>query len=377
VTEPARDRAIRLFAERFGRAHEGLVRAPGRVNLIGEHTDYNDGFVLPVAIDRELWIALGARADRTIVAVSEDVDEPVRFGLDRFDTPLAGWGGYVQGAAWALQTAGEPLGGWDGAVASDLPVGAGLSSSAALELATLQAFHAVGGSRLEPDRLAVLARQAENDWVGVASGIMDQMICAAGRRGHALLLDCRTLEQTHVPLPEGVDVVVLDTTTRRELAGSAYNDRRRACEAAAAALGVPSLRDATAADLAALDGTTLRRARHVVTENARTLETARSLLAGDAAAAGRLMRDSHRSLRDDFEVSGPALDAIVEAADAAPGCLGARMTGAGFAGCAVALVAGDAAAGFFESVAGAYRRATGMEAGIYRCSAVDGASTAA
>jgi galactokinase len=376
VTEPARDRAIRLFAERFGRAHDRLVRAPGRVNLIGEHTDYNDGFVLPVAIDRELWIALGARSDRAVVAVSEDDDSPVRFGLDRFDAPLAGWGGYVQGAAWALQTAGEPLAGWDGAVASDVPVGAGLSSSAALELATLQAFGVLGGSQLDADRLAALARRAENDWVGVASGIMDQMICAAGRRGHALLLDCRTLEQTHVPLPEGVDVVVLDTTTRRELAGSAYNDRRRACEAAAATLGVPALRDATAADLAALDGTALRRARHVITENARTLGTAQALLAGDAVAAGRLMRESHRSLRDDFEVTGPALDAIVEAADAAPGCLGARMTGAGFAGCAVALVAGGAWPGFTGAVAGAYRRATGLEPVIYRCSAVDGASAA-
>jgi galactokinase len=377
VTEPARDRAIRLFTERFERAHDLLVRAPGRVNLIGEHTDYNDGFVLPVAIDRELWIALGARTDRTVVAVSEDFDEPVRFDADRFDAPLAGWGGYVQGAAWALHTAGVALAGWDGAVASDVPVGAGLSSSAALELATLQAFHALDGTRPDADRLAALARRAENDWVGVASGIMDQMICAAGRRGHALLLDCRTLEQTHVPLPEGVDVIVLDTTTRRQLAGSAYNDRRRACEDAAARLGVQALRDATTADLSALDGTTLRRARHVVTENTRTLDMARALQTGDVRATGPLMRDSHRSLRDDFEVSGPALDAIVGAADAAPGCLGARMTGAGFAGCAVALVAREAAADFTGTVADAYRRATGLEAGIHRCSAVDGASVVA
>jgi galactokinase len=347
------------------------------VNLIGEHTDYNDGFVLPVAIDRELWVAASARDDGRVVAVSEDMDDVVDLDLTRFEHRASGWGGYLQGVAWALHAEGYDLRGWDGAVASDVPVGAGLSSSAALELACLRTFQATAGLPWDPVRMAALARRAENDWVGVASGIMDQMVCAAGRADHALLLDCRSLSTTHVPLPAGYEVVILDTGTRRQLADSAYNDRQAVCTDAARTLGVPSLRDATEEMLAGLDGTTLRRARHVIGENARTLAAAEALRTGDVATVGRLMADSHRSLRDDFEVSSAALDAIVHAAGQAPGCVGARMTGAGFGGCAVALVEAASADAFATTASAEYRRATGRRPTIHRCVAVDGASTAA
>jgi len=359
------------FRARFGAEAEWLVRSPGRVNLIGEHTDYNDGFVMPMAIDRAVWIAIRARADRTVTARSLDFDEEKTFALAALVQEGAGWVEYLKGTAWALAQAGHRLAGWEGVLAGDVPIGAGLSSSAAIEMAAARAFAGVSGTAWDPVAVAQIARRAENDWVGVACGIMDPLIIGAGREGHATLIDCRSLELRPAPLPPGTAVAVLDTATRRELSGSAYNERRAECEEAARALGVAALRDVTAAEMQAkgqrLPDAVRRRARHVVSENDRTLAAAEAMEAGDAARLGRLMNESHASLRDDFEVSSPALDAMVECARAVAGCHGARMTGGGFGGCAVALVDEGAAAAFLAAVATAYQARTNRVPGLYLC----------
>jgi len=384
-----RERAVAAYRAAYGRAPDHLVRAPGRVNLIGEHTDYNDGFVLPMALERAAWIALAPREDGVVRLVADDLGQAGTFDVAaarRRDArgdprdPEGGWLEYPRGVAWALQEAGHALVGFDGALASDVPRGAGLSSSAAVELAVAAAFAASSDLPWAPAAIARAMQRVENLWVGVQSGIMDQLIGAAGVAGHALLIDCRDLSLRPVPLPEGTAVVVLDTDTRRTLVGSAYDDRRAACRRVAEALGVAALRDADLAALddaaAALDPVDLRRARHVVGENARTLAAADALARGDVAAVGRLMEASHASLRDDFEVSSPALDEIVRAAAAAPGCLGARMTGAGFGGCAVALVAADALDPFLAATVETYRRATGRAARAYPSLAAAGAGPA-
>jgi galactokinase len=355
-----------------------VVRAPGRVNLIGEHTDYNDGFVLPMAIDRAVWIALAPRSDRRLVVRSLDLDQQYEVELDRLAHEGEGWIEYIKGVAWSLGLAGRPAPGWEGVIASEVPIGAGLSSSAALELAALRAFVALGHGPWEPPTMAALAQRAEREWVGVSCGIMDQLAAASGWHGHALLIDCRSLAIEHVPLPTDATVVVLDTDTRRGLVDSAYNERREQCERAARILGVPALRDATLADLearsGALDPVTLRRARHVISENERTLAAARVLHAGDVPEMGRLMNQSHASLRDDFEVSGPELDVMVRHAQAHPACHGARLTGAGFAGCAVALVRTSGLDAFITAVSAGYRAETGRTPRVYPCTAADGAS---
>ncbi len=364
------------FERRFGAKPEAVVRAPGRVNLIGEHTDYNDGFVLPMAIDREVRIALRPRDDARVALLALDLDRETSFELDGLER-AKGWQEYVKGVAWALRQDGLELRGWEGVVAGDVPRGAGLSSSAALELAAARAFQASSGFAWRPERMARLGQRAENGWVGVSSGIMDQLISALGREGHALLLDCRSLEGEAVPLPEGHAVVVLDTGTRRGLVDSAYNERRAQCEAAAAHCGVPALRDLDEADLeagaAGLDDVTLRRARHVVAENRRTLEAADAMRRGDAALLGRLMDASHESLRHDFEVSSPALDAMVACARRQPGCLGARMTGAGFGGCAVALVEEAHLTAFVDGVLACYDEGD-LRPEAYVCRPAAGAS---
>ncbi len=378
----------RVFSERFSAPPDVVVRAPGRVNLIGEHTDYNDGFVLPMAIDRAAWIALRATGDCTVRVQGIDVGETGEFSLAAVraagppaaGTMQQGWLEYLKGMAWALMDAGHVLCGWEGAVAGDVPIGAGLSSSAALELATARAFAHVSDLAWNPVAMALLGQRAENKWVGVNCGIMDQMISAAGRVDHALLLDCRTLVGRHVPLPAGTAVAVLDTGTRRGLVGSAYNERRSQCESVSAHFGVAALRDVTSQDLAArageLDDLALRRARHVITENERTTEAADVLAAGDGVRMGELMNASHASLRDDFEVSSEALDVMVECARKVTGCYGARMTGAGFGGCAVALVEIGAAPALAQSVATEYRQRTGHAPQVYVCSATNGADIA-
>lgn len=343
------------FAARYGAAPAVIARAPGRVNLIGDHTDYNDGFALPLAIDRATTIAARPREDRTIRVQSEGFGA-AEFELDSVDR-LDGWAGYVSGMAWAL----DAQVGWDAVISSDIPIGAGLSSSAALELAVARVVVAVEDRPWHAIDAARAGQRVENEWLGANTGLMDQLTIAVAESGAALLIDCRSLEVGPVPLPDEVAIVVLDTGTRRQVADSGYNDRRAACERAAHGLGVTALRDASLADLefADLDAEDARRARHVITENARTLEVASALSGGEVERAGRLMSESHASLRDDFEASGPALDAIVDAAMAAPGCLGARMTGGGFAGCAVALVDRTALPVFLDATARSYADAWG------------------
>jgi galactokinase len=368
---------VAQFTKRFGQSPRWVIRAPGRVNLIGEHTDYNDGFVLPLAIDRAVWIALRPRDDRRVAVYSIDYDEAREFSLDGMQNEKAGWIEYLKGTAWSLQDAGFKLTGWEGVMQGDVPLGAGLSSSAALEMATARALAAAGNLDWNPAKMAKLGQRAENKWVGVNCGIMDQLISAAGRAGHALLIDCRSLETQPVPFPPGTAVVVLDTSTRRGLVDSAYNERRSQCEAAAKFFGVSVLRDVTmeqfqrAADK--LDGLTRRRALHVIGENDRTVQAAAAMRRGDAVETGRLMQESHRSLRDDFEVSSDALNAMVECASSHEACYGARMTGAGFGGCAMALIRADAAADFVARTAAAYEKKTGHKPAVYVCQATSGA----
>ena len=365
------------FTNRFGEAPRWVVRAPGRVNLIGEHTDYNDGFVLPLAIDRAVWIALRPRHDRRVMVHSIDFDQSGEFSLDGFSRQQAGWLEYLKGTAWSLQDAGHRLTGWEGVVAGDVPLGAGLSSSAALEMATARAFAAAGNLAWNPAVMAKLGQRAENQWVGVNCGIMDQLISAAGRADHALLIDCRSLETQAVPFPPGVAVVVLDTSTRRGLVDSAYNQRRAQCEAAARFFKVSALRDVTIEQFrqsaGGLDAVTRRRALHVIGENDRTVRAADAMRRGDAKTLGRLMDESHASLRDDYEVSSDALDAMVQCAAAHPACYGARMTGAGFGGCAMALIRADAAEDFVQRTSTAYRQRTGHTPAVYVCHATNGA----
>jgi galactokinase len=364
------------FERHFGSTLPTIVRAPGRVNLIGEHTDYNDGFVLPMAIDRAVWIALRPRNDGHVHIHSLDFDQTIEFTLNDIKKD-SGWAEYLKGVAWAMLTAGYSLRGFEGVAAGDVPIGAGLSSSAAWELAAARAFSAVSGLAWDAAQMALLSQRAENHWVGVNCGIMDQMISAAGKADHALLIDCRSLATQAVPLPPETVVVVLDTATRRGLVDSAYNERRSQCETAARSFGVKALRDVSVgqfeAEGAGLEAITQRRARHVITENDRTLRAADAMKRGDAAELGELMRLSHRSLRDDFEVSNRELNYMVECAERQPGCYGARMTGAGFGGCAVALVRSDAADRFGANVAAEYLAATSLTPFVYVCVATNGA----
>jgi galactokinase len=324
--------------------------APGRVNLIGEHTDYNDGFVLPCAIDRFTVVEAEPRDDRTMHV--ESLGETDDFDLDAIERTET-WRDYVRGVVRLLGLErGASL-----RIESTVPRGAGLSSSAALEVAVGRAV-----SELAGEQLARLCRQAENEFVGVQSGIMDQFAVTLGRAGHALLLDCRDLDYRHIPIPDGVAIVVCDSHVRRELTDSGYNERRAECEAAAARLGLTSLRDATPEQVADLP-----RARHVVGENERTLRAAAALEAGDCVTFGELMNASHASMRDDFEIVPPELDALAAATRAIGGCYGSRLTGGGFGGCTVSLVDERAVA----AVGAAARE---LSATVYVCRASDGAT---
>ena len=364
------------FDRRFGGAPTAVVRAPGRVNLIGEHTDYNEGFVLPLAIDREVRMAVRPREDGRVIVRALDVGEEAEFEAPS-PAKGRGWSEYLKGVAWSLKDQGFELRGFEAVMSGNVPRGSGLSSSAALELATARAFYISSGFEWDPQQIARACQIAENEWLGVKSGIMDQLASAAGEEGHALLIDCRSLAIEAVPLPAGSAVLVLDTMTRRALVSSSYNERRAQCEEAAALLGATSLRevssDALVAHTERLGPVLFRRARHVVTENERTREAASAMGRGEAQRLGELMNESHASLRDDFEVSSPALDSIANCARVQPGCFGSRLTGAGFAGCAVALVEADEAGRIAETVSECYREATGRKPQIYLCRAAAGA----
>jgi galactokinase len=374
----SRDLLTCVFEEQFGGRPTLLVRAPGRVNLIGEHTDYNDGFVLPMAINRAVWIALRPRPDGQVKLYSQDFQETSTFSIHSPGQPGKSWDDYVKGTAWALKQQGFALQGWEGVMAGDIPIGAGLSSSAAVEMATGQAFAALSGWEWEPERMARVGQQAETDWIGVHGGLMDQMVSAGARAGHAMWLDCRSLQVEHVPIPAGVLVAVLDTTTRRRLVDSAYNQRFDECQAAARHFGVLALRDVDEATftrrMGGLDELTARRARHVIHENRRVQQAVEALRSDRMEEFGQILNASHASLRDDFEVSSPVLDQIVACAVQIPGCLGARMTGAGFAGCAMAILRVEAADGFAASVQKKYRERTGLAADVYISPPEPGAS---
>ena len=359
------DRATAGFRQRYGAEPAGHWAAPGRVNLIGEHTDYNDGFVLPFALPLRTVVAAAPGPDGRWTVWSELDDEPVEFGTAEADEPggVAGWAAYVAGVVWALRAAGHDVPGARLAVASDVPVGSGLSSSAAIESAVLAALVDLGGLDLPAQAWPRLAQRAENDYVGAPTGIMDQSAVIRGRAGHALFLDCRTEEVEQIPFDldaAGLAVLVIDSRAPHRHADGEYAARRRSCEQGAAALGVAALRDVDVADLdAALarldDEETRRRVRHVVTENQRVLDTVALLRAGRVRDTGPLLTASHASMRDDFEITVPEIDTAVEAALAA-GAYGARMTGGGFGGCVLALVDADAADAVAAAVTEAYAK---------------------
>ena len=375
-------RAAASFTAAFGAAPTTFVRAPGRVNLIGEHTDYNHGFVLPCAIDFQTVVAAGPRTDSKVCTVAADYGNALdEFEIDaaisrRSDAP---WANYVRGVVAMLVAHGLPLRGANLAVAGNVPQGAGLSSSASLEVAVAQAFKSLQGlNSISATDLALLAQRAENEFVGCQCGVMDQLISACGETDHALLIDCRSLQTKAVPLPADVAVLIAHSRVHRGLLDSEYNTRRAQCEAAAAHCGVRALRDLSEATLltqsTGLDPVVLRRARHVVTENQRTLAAADALAAGNLPALGRLMAQSHASMRDDFEITVPAIDQLVEIAQQAIGSEGgARMTGGGFGGCIVALLPQSRVAAVQAAITTHYRAPGGETATVYLCRASAGA----
>jgi UDPglucose--hexose-1-phosphate uridylyltransferase len=362
--------------------------APGRVNLIGEHTDYNDGFVLPMAIEAGVVVAARPRATPEVRLHSADFRETSTFPLGSpvQADPARPWSNYLRGVVWALERAGIRVEGMDLAFSGTLPQGAGLSSSAALEVATALAVQALTGFALERPRLAKLCQEAENEFVGVQCGIMDQFASLAARAGHALFLDCRSLAFEHVPLDLGPHVIAIcHSGVKHALVGSEYNRRRQECAAGVAVLGarfpgIRALRDATPEQVEAcraeLDPTVHRRCRHVVGENARVLASVEALRAGDLASFGLLMDASHASLRDDYQVSCPEVDLLVDLARRSPGVLGARITGGGFGGCTVNLVRRDALPHLQDEVLGEYQRRTGRQATLIASAAADAAEVA-
>ncbi|MCJ7716119.1 MAG: galactokinase [Anaerolineales bacterium] len=373
-----RDKVIGEFERVFSESPTGITKSPGRVNLIGEHTDYNDGFVLPMAINFATWVALRPRNDGKVVITAIDLNESLEFDLDSVIKGKNDWREYIKGVAWALQQDGRQLTGWEGVFSGNVPIGAGLSSSAALELALARAFSLVSGFEWDPAQMALTCQKAENLWVGVRSGIMDQMISANGKKDFALLIDCRSLETKQVPLPQNTQIVILDTNTRRGLVDSAYNERREQCEEVARHFKVKALRDINLDQLETeknqLEKLLYRRARHVVSENQRVLQAVDALSVGDAKSFGILMNASHISMRNDFEISRKEMDQMVKIAQDQLGCYGARMTGGGFGGCAVALVEKDHVETFHENVVNLYREQSGLDPRVYISYASDGTS---
>ncbi len=369
--------AATLFAELTGREPDGVWSAPGRANLIGEHTDYNEGFVLPFAIPYRTVAAVGVRDDARIRVASTFAEDAVEVALDDLDdlfpTPagtsprVPEWAAYPLGVAWALRQAGASGPGVDIAIASDVPVGAGLSSSAAIEGAAASALNDLWSAGLDRVALARIGRRAENEAVGAPTGIMDQMASMLGEPDAAIFLDCRTLDAALVPVgvaEAGLAILVMDTRVKHAHSTGGYRERRASCEKGAEIMGVPSLRDVSVDDLPraaeVMDDVTFRRVRHIVTENQRVLDTVRVLREDGARAIGDLLVASHASMRDDFEISVPELDTAVDAALAA-GALGARMTGGGFGGAAIALIEQDAVKSVSDAVAAAFA-ASGFEA---------------
>ncbi|KTS16864.1 galactokinase [Pantoea dispersa] len=370
-----------VFADTFGYAPSHSIQAPGRVNLIGEHTDYNDGFVLPCAIDYQTVIACARRDDRQVRVVAVDYDnQQDSFSLDAPIEPLSEpmWANYVRGVVKHLQQRDASFGGVDMVISGNVPQGAGLSSSASLEVAVGTVFQQLYQLKLDGAAIAVNGQEAENQFVGCNCGIMDQLISALGQQDHAMLLDCRTLGTRAVSMPEDVAVVIINSNFRRNLVGSEYNTRREQCETGARFFNKKALRDVTLEEFAAaeqqLDPLVAKRVRHVITENARTLEAADALSSGDLQRMGELMAASHASMRDDFEITVAPIDQLVEIVKAEIGPRGGvRMTGGGFGGCIVALMPTDLVDQVKAAVAQQYEAQTGIKENFYVCKASAGA----
>jgi galactokinase len=378
--------ALKLeFQRRYGRPAQ-VFRAPGRVNLIGEHTDYNDGFVMPAAIDLSTFVAVSKRNDRILTVYSETFSELIEFDLDALSSPAERrsrhWSDYVCGVAVTLEDADHRLCGADLMIRSEVPMGSGLSSSAAIEVATGLAMLDAADIAIDPVELALLCQRAENEFVRMRCGIMDQFISCCGKKGGALLLDCRSLNFTQLPLVHELKLVICNTMVRHELADGEYNHRRAECEEGVAVLAeflpqVRALRDVTMADLeehaTKLSDVVYRRCRHVISENARVVQAAQSLEERDFVTFGNLMTESHRSLRDDYEVSCRELDLMARLAREVEGVYGARMMGGGFGGSTINLVRTENVESFKQSVIRAYEEATGLTPEIYICDAAEGA----
>lgn len=371
----------RSFSSIFGYAPTHFIQAPGRVNLIGEHTDYNDGFVLPCAINYQMVVAAAKREDNTIRVIAVDYQNEVdEFSLDSTIEflPNKMWANYVRGVIHFLQKDNYSFHGMDIAISGNVPQGAGLSSSAALEVAIGQTLKTLYQLPISQKEIALNGQKAENQFVGCNCGIMDQLISACGEENHALLIDCRSLETSAVTMPENMVVMIINTNKKRGLVDSEYNTRRQQCEEAAHILNVTALRDATLEDLLAkkalMSDVVYRRARHVITENSRTLNAAEALRHGDLTTLSQLMMQSHHSMRDDFEITVKEVDSLVEIVKSVIGDRGGvRMTGGGFGGCVVALVTPDLVDKVVDSVKAQYEAKTGLKETIYVCSASQGA----
>jgi len=374
------------LSKRFQQLHgtrPKIFRAPGRVNLIGEHTDYNDGYVMPIAIELYTWVAAGRRPDRILRVHSLHFGETIELPLDEFaGPPRQHWSDYIRGVAAVLEASGQKLSGANLVIQGQLPLGGGLSSSASLEISTALALMWASNFELPPLEMVRACQRAEHEYAGTRCGMMDQFIITFGRLQHALMLDCRSLEYRLVPIPEHARVVVANSMLRHELAAGEYNRRRADCEAGVRTLqrhlpGVRALRDVTPAELEShksdLPDPVYRRSRHVVSENQRVLGAAEALQAGDLDRVGQFMFESHRSLRCNYEVSSAELDVLVELASACQGVYGARMTGGGFGGCTVNLVRSDAVERLQAQIAEGYARATGIIPALYVCSVAEGA----
>lgn len=384
-----RETVITKFIERYGERPEHIIRAPGRVNLLGEHVDYNGGFVLPIAIDRATWLAFSAAKTPQTTLVAADLSEEISFTpetlsvkTDTAGKSLPSWALYPAGVMWAVQEAGLATPAMNAVYSSNVPQGSGLSSSAAVEMAFVLAWQTLGGWSLPPMERALLGQKAENQYVGVNCGIMDQFASACGEEDHLLLLDCRSLEWQILPLPQNTAIVIADTTMRRKLTSGEYNSRRADCEEAVNILkkekpNINSLRDV---DLKTFNQFSMnlparveKRARHVVEEIERTQRAVSLLKDQNITEFGALLNECHASLRDLYEVSIPELDMMVRTAQSLDGCYGARLTGAGFGGCTVNLVGVEKARGFAEQLSARYEAQTGLHPEIYICRASRGA----
>ena len=376
MTEHALQTKVRqAFYARFQAEPEMIVRAPGRVNLIGEHTDYNDGFVLPVAVDRAAWLAVSpSKDDHSHVRAVDMNNDDQAFAMKTVPASDGGWADYPKGVVWAMLERGLQPAPIHAVLTSDVPVGAGMSSSAAIEVAFAYAWTQLGGFDMTLSDLALLCQKAENKYVGVNCGIMDQMISACGKADHAMMLDTRTLERAYFGVPEGIAIVVANSMVRRALTGSEYNVRRAQCEQAVSVLQehypeIKALRDVTPEQLVQhqddMSDVVYRRARHIVTENARVLQVSRDLYENRIAHVGELLIAGNQRLRHDYEVSIPELDTLVEAAAEVDGCYGARLTGAGFGGCIIALVDEDAVGDVEAHLVEVYQDKHDMEPTVY------------